>query len=235
MSSAKAETAMEPKAEAFGQRNLLSYFLHALNQPLTGLQCSMELAAAGPRPREEYVRVLREGLHLTSRMRELVEAIRELTASSPEGQRTDFDLNELIAEAASNFFPVAQQRQIDLRTRQAHRLPLRTDRGFLTAILTRTLDAALSLSQSHSHIDIVSSRQNLDACITLSWISGGVPEHSPFSRAELALLVARTTWEKAGGEWLQTQVPPACHCTLRWKLVEEASEEPGFEKIGELK
>jgi len=52
--------------------------LHALNQPLTGLQCSLELALVSPRPAEQYVRTLREGLELTGRMRVLVQAVREL-------------------------------------------------------------------------------------------------------------------------------------------------------------
>src|ERR1700676_3753274 len=64
-------------------RSPLAHLLHALNQPLTGLQCSMELALSGPRRPEECVRTLREGLELTERMRILVEAIRELTDSQP--------------------------------------------------------------------------------------------------------------------------------------------------------
>ncbi len=61
-----------------GVRSPLAELLHALNQPLTGLQCSMEVALAGPRTNEEYVQGLREGLVLTGRMRVLVEAIREV-------------------------------------------------------------------------------------------------------------------------------------------------------------
>jgi signal transduction histidine kinase len=69
-------------------RNLLAHLLHALNQPLTGLQCSLELAAASPQRREEYVRTLREGLELTGRMRILVEAIRELADTQPSDTET---------------------------------------------------------------------------------------------------------------------------------------------------
>jgi signal transduction histidine kinase len=59
-------------------RSPLEQLLHALNQPLTGLQCSMEVALAGVRTPEQYVQGLREGLVLTERMRALVEAIREV-------------------------------------------------------------------------------------------------------------------------------------------------------------
>jgi hypothetical protein len=58
--------------------------LHALNQPLTGLQCSMEVALASPRPIEYHVPRLREGLDLTERMRSLVDAIREVADGGKE-------------------------------------------------------------------------------------------------------------------------------------------------------
>ena len=65
----------------------LAQLLHALNQPLTGLQCSMEVALAGPRTLEQYVQGLREGLVLTERMRALVEAIREVADVEAELRR----------------------------------------------------------------------------------------------------------------------------------------------------
>ncbi len=59
-------------------RSPLERLLHGLNQPLTGLQCSMEVALASPRSVEYYVERLRDGLALTERMRALVEAMREV-------------------------------------------------------------------------------------------------------------------------------------------------------------
>ena len=66
------------KLEKMDARGPLAQLLHALNQPLTGLQCSMEVALASPRTVEQYAQGLREGLELTERMRALVEAIREV-------------------------------------------------------------------------------------------------------------------------------------------------------------
>jgi hypothetical protein len=43
----------------------MEQLLHGLNQPLTGLQCSMEVALAAPRTVEYYTQRLREGLELT--------------------------------------------------------------------------------------------------------------------------------------------------------------------------
>jgi hypothetical protein len=63
----------------------LTHLLHELNQPLTGLQCSLELAAVGPRTAQQYLRAIREGLGLVARMRMLVEALREVTDIAQEG------------------------------------------------------------------------------------------------------------------------------------------------------
>src|SRR5271155_2287298 len=86
------ETALEKTA----RRSPLGQLLHALNQPLTGLQCSMEVALAAPRTPEQYARGLREGLELTERMRTLVEAI--WNAAVGEEERSDgLETTDLIA------------------------------------------------------------------------------------------------------------------------------------------
>jgi hypothetical protein len=93
MSGADSAPVPQPASGTLPPQNSspLTHLLHALNQPLTGLQCSLELAVAGPRRTEQYIRTLREGLELSARMRLLVEAIRELTDTSP----TDADKSEI--------------------------------------------------------------------------------------------------------------------------------------------
>ena len=83
--SAEATAKTRPSApemsncgEAAPQFNPLAVLLHELNQPLTGLQCSLELATVGSHTPEQYVDTIRQGLDLVSRMRMLVEAVREV-------------------------------------------------------------------------------------------------------------------------------------------------------------
>src|SRR5262249_4305269 len=79
MSAAKTVLAPgEWSGEETGNLRLFAQLLHALNQPVTGLQCSLELALAGPRTERRYVDCIEGGLELTERMRHLVMAIREL-------------------------------------------------------------------------------------------------------------------------------------------------------------
>jgi signal transduction histidine kinase len=80
MNSSAVDTSRKEKAVAnkSPHRSPLAQMVHALNQPLTGLQCSMEVALARPRTVEQHVFGLHEALVLTERMRALVEAIREV-------------------------------------------------------------------------------------------------------------------------------------------------------------
>src|SRR5208282_797823 len=102
-------------------RGALAHLLHALNQPLTGLQCSLELAVAGPRPSEQYVRTLREGLELTARMRILVEAVRELAdlqTSRQESETPEVEpllLDALLRDAVTDLLPVAESKRVQIR------------------------------------------------------------------------------------------------------------------------
>ncbi|MGP0020520.1 MAG: hypothetical protein ACLPHP_18270 [Candidatus Sulfotelmatobacter sp.] len=188
-------------------RSPLAHLLHALNQPLTGLQCSLELAVAGPRPSEQYVRTLREGLELTGRMRILVEAIREL-ADAPLPDQEELEpllLDELLRTTVTDLLPVAESKAVRLLLVNRTPLPVRADRRSLATLLFRLLDSALSLATEGSDLRILAAPDREQAALVVSWTSGPLPEHSPFSRPEVGLLIARAGWERAGAEWIHTR------------------------------
>jgi signal transduction histidine kinase len=188
-------------------RSPLVHLLHALNQPLTGLQCSLELAVAGPRPNEQYVRTLREALELTGRMRILVEAIREVADAEPPDaeEREPLLLDDLLRSTVTDLLPVAETRGVHLLLVSRTPLPVRADRRSLAALLFRLLDSALSLARPGSDLRIVVAPDREQAALVVSWTAGPPPEHSPFSRPELGLLIARAGWEREGAEWTHTR------------------------------
>src|SRR5947209_4877827 len=115
--------AAQPARESTGSgRSPLEQLLHGLNQPLTGLQCSMEVALASPRTADYYAQRLREGLELTERMRGLVNAIREVVDGERERARdndrvdaTDtemFELQTLLREVMDELQPVAEVKRV---------------------------------------------------------------------------------------------------------------------------
>ncbi|MFZ0536625.1 MAG: hypothetical protein WA261_05165 [Candidatus Sulfotelmatobacter sp.] len=121
-SNAVDESQEQPTAAPESRhRSPLAQLLHALNQPLTGLQCAMEVALARPRTVEQHVLGLRESLALTERMRGLVEAIREVAEmeeadiASREGQTRGWETGELenvLREAAEDLRPVAAEKNV---------------------------------------------------------------------------------------------------------------------------
>ncbi len=191
-------------------RSPLAHLLHALNQPLTGLQCSLELAASGPRHPEQYARILLEGLELTSRMRILVEAIRELADIQDSARETfdsdaveSFQLDTLLRDTVADLLPVAESKSVRLLLLNDAPLPVRLDRGRLATLLFRFLESALTLTREGGDLRIAATSEPGHVCLVVSWLQGPPPEHSPFSRQELGLLIAQAGWEQVGATWSQ--------------------------------
>lgn len=82
----------------------------------------------------------------------------------------------------------------------------------------RLLDAALSLARPHSELQIAVAEELDAVSVAISWCPGELPEHSPFSRPELGLLVARSEWEVAGAAWSQVRSDATETCSVRFPL-----------------
>jgi signal transduction histidine kinase len=204
MSATGSQVAPEKKDTVARDRSPLSHLLHALNQPLTGLQCSLELAVAGSRTCEQYARTLRDGLELTARMRILVEAIRELADGEQPGSEAMevLSLDGLVREAAEDLRPVAEAKQVQIALLGDTSLPVRAGRQMLPAVIFRLLESALSLAEKGSVLRIAMEHQQENGRVVAGWNEAEpLPEYSPFSRPELGLLIASAGWKRLGGDW----------------------------------
>jgi len=209
----------EAQCERAGFRNPLERLLHALNQPLTGLQCAMEVALASPRTGEQYVQGLREWLELTERMRALVETIREVVdaAQAEEAGKKDsdqdaeaIDLSALLREVSEDLKPVAEAMgvRITLDCSAASSLMLAAGRPRMGGVAFRCVESMLSLADAGSELRIdagdkpqenMSQDKMKKQWIRLRWYAKA--PRAEFSRAELGLLVAQAGWERAGAKW----------------------------------
>jgi len=235
MSAARPQLAPALAQPNLNGRSPLAHLLHALNQPLTGLQCSMELAVAGPRPKDQYVRTLREGLDLVARIRLLVEALREVAelqaCSLGESSVTQFD--HALQDVLHELQPVAEARNIGLNAAIAAGLEVRAD-VHITALIFRFLDSILSLACGASDLQVTAAPERNSACLTVSWICDAPPEHSPFSRPELGLLIAQAGWEQIDAKCMQSQNGRECLWQVRIPLASAAHSENQIEN-GDLK
>jgi len=195
VSSAKAGAARgDPVA---GDSGALAKLLHALNQPLTGLQCSLELALCRPRTAGQYAACLRGGLELTERMRHLVGAMRELmeiegaAAEMPE----TIELRSLLCETVAELQPVVEEKGMRVAVDCAA-LPVDAGRRGLSASLFRVLESGIALAAPGSELSI---RSGPGPALSIGWRRAG-PAAAPgeFSPAQLGLLLAQAGLRRAG-------------------------------------
>ena len=207
------------------RQNPLSHLLHALNQPLTGLQCSLELASARLHAAEEYARTLQDALELTVRMRVLVEALREIADSeySEQTQQDRVILNDLLSTQIEDLLPVSESIDVHVRAQIGAELCVSGNRGLLCNLIFRLLDSVLSLGRKGSNLQIVAEREMSSVLIRVSSVPGSAPEFSPYSRQELGLLIAQVGWEHAGGTWNQFTRKSYHICELRLPLMAAVS------------
>jgi signal transduction histidine kinase len=212
-------------------RSPLAHLLHALNQPLTGLQCSLELAVSGPRPLDQYVRTLRDGLELAGRMRLLVEAMRELVdAQEPaEEQDCNLRLDAVLNDTVEELRPVAAARNVQLHLERTAMLPVRASWWRVRELLFRLLDSVISQAREASKVELSTTRAEGECTLSVRWIAGTPPAHSPFSAAELGLFMVQAGWERAGGDWKHTEEETLQTLTLRLPLAEILPESEHLE------
>ncbi len=198
------ETAIQ--GETKQERGILQQLLHALNQPLTGLQCSLEVALAAPRTAEHYVRTLQEGIELTGRMRALVGAIGEVaTGQEPAGSRnhdkdsaSTFALQRLIEEIVAQLAPVAEA--VDVRMAptfsSVSSIHVRVERAALAEALFRLLESAVSLARPDGEVRIEARGEPGMIAVRIEW--SAATAWGTFSSAELGVLVAQASLAHAG-------------------------------------
>lgn len=221
MSATGSQAACDKKDPVQKGRSPLAHLLHALNQPLTGLQCSLELAVASPRTSEQYTHILRDGLELTARMRVLVEAIRELAeGESQESEIIEIlSLDRLLRQTAEDLLPVAETKRVQISLSGNVVLPVRAGRQLLPPLIFRFLDSALSLTEAGGVLSIGTEQQQEEGLIVLSWNQAKrLPPYSPFSRPELGLLIASAAWKRMGADCVSQHSEHVHKVTVRFPL-----------------
>lgn len=215
------------------ERSPLAQLLHALNQPLTGLQCSMEVALASPRTVQQYAQGLREGLELTERMRMLVEAIRDVTDLQEEyprdagvqeqagsiqaSEQKATDLRGILLEASEDLRPVAETCgvRIELEFIPGSELIARAIPATARAILFRLLESAVALAEAQTALTIRVASEGTEIHLQVCWQGRRQELQSVLSRAEIGMLAVQAQWELSGGFWERRAIATGELLTLR--------------------
>jgi signal transduction histidine kinase len=94
------------------RREYLSEAFHSLSQPITALQCGLELAIAMPRSQKEYQRRIRDALQSTGSLREMMSALRELVEADDPGEDAEqIDLSGLFCSIHGSVAKIADMHE----------------------------------------------------------------------------------------------------------------------------
>jgi signal transduction histidine kinase len=222
----KAGAAQPARELPSAGRSPLEQLLHGLNQPLTGLQCSMEVALASPRTVEYYAQRLREGLELTGRMRVLVNAIREVVDGERERDTDGVDAEEtetvelqaVLRSVVDELEPVAEAKRVHMMLDADVVMCswIKGGREKLSRLIFRMLESALSQAARGSPLRIGSGdgeKSEEGAWLRIRWQAG--ERGAELSPPELGLLVAQAGWKQAGAQWLREKTDAGEAVTVR--------------------
>ncbi len=106
-----------PTTDIEWRRNFASDLFHRLSQPLTALQCSLDLSLRGTRTAEEYKATIVTALELTQRLVRISDFAREANLADDPGVRSAVDVSALLTEMADEFEPVAESKRIRFERR----------------------------------------------------------------------------------------------------------------------
>jgi hypothetical protein len=207
---------------------------HALNQPLTALHCSFELALHQPRSEQEYRNCLLAGLEKAAQASALASGIRELfEAAEPDGKSSTLLLQDQVREAVEHFLPVANDAGTAIILHGKGNFRARFDSDRLRRALFYIFDLILTLARSevltiwmkkeadahHATLEFTCKSHGARSEQRFAEIFG----EQPFSifgdcwKQRLKWMVARQLFRSAGGD-LVAKLAGSFHLLARLQL-----------------
>ena len=196
------------------RQTLISELFHALNQPLTTLRCSLELALYQQGTLEHYRECVQHALEQTGRAVHLVLSIRALVdAEDPGDGREIVQLDSKLQEVVQDFRLVAEAREVSMSLSCDSPLLLLAEPRRLQQALFNLVDSTLSGSRLGSELKIQARAATAEAVLivmlTTPEASGSgelsiVHEVEDTSREQfsgLGLAIARRIFEVASGSF----------------------------------
>lgn len=214
------------------QESLLPELLHALNQPLTSLRCSLELTLLQPRDSEEYRRRLRESLRLTEDIVVLSSGIRELLdVEQPSVEAHQVAFEKVLESSVRELLPLAEAQGIQLSLCCPDAIPVEGDSQRYLGGLLYFLGFLFSFASKSDEIRVEAKRNApwvaLDLVLTKGASQEGAanrPEKPGNARSYLRLLIARRIFEIGGGSVLVEQEKARIRLSVQLPLHREAGE-----------
>jgi hypothetical protein len=142
-------------AEWLAYRRAVSEVFHALSQPITALQCSLELTLRRARSAEELQSGLREGLENSQRLIRVLGWLRKFAEASEPKECTAVDLKKVLKNWEAEILPIAESlgKRIEIECLGANEVVANEDvvyeicmmiGDFVTASASKTIKALVA-------------------------------------------------------------------------------------------
>lgn len=144
------------------RREYLSEAFHSLSQPLTALQCGLELAVAVPRSQQEYERRVGDALQTATSLREMVAAMRELVeAEDPGEDAEEIDLGELFSSLQGSVANIAEMNDSGCELQAPHGMRIQASHEKFSKCVLFLAEQAVA-PQGCLHVKVKRSDRNLE-------------------------------------------------------------------------
>ncbi len=196
------------------RRELISDLFHALNQPLTTLRCSLELALQQPRTAKQYRDGLSVALKHAEQIAWLATGIRELLEADDADDRQVLALEVCLQETVVDLLPVAETAGVRLSFHRGSPCRVFFEPRRLRQALFHLLEYVLRGSRTAAAVNIEAAERGEEAVLVVTTSSQDVPcpqnsvagpaangseGKAPELARRLGLAIARGIFQAAGG------------------------------------
>lgn len=184
------------------RRQLLSDLFHGLNQPLTTLGCSLELALLKPQSAEQCQETIRQAGVQVEKVAQLTGHVRRMVeADDPGDPDQAVDLGRVAREVVEELSPVAESLQVRLSLCGDVDCTVWIEEIRLRQALFGLLDLVLDASREEVLLELSSKDRVAALAITSSLkdVSEEMDSHPDRLRRQVGLAVAYRVFESCGG------------------------------------
>ncbi|HVO79397.1 MAG TPA: hypothetical protein VMT28_01625 [Terriglobales bacterium] len=215
------------------RRELLSELFHALNQPLTTLRCALELGLQQPHREQSCSHTMEAALLQAESVARLTAGIRELLeADDPGDDLQAVPLDRVLREALLDWSPAADAAEITLLARDLLPCRVRFEPQRLRQALFRLLEYVLHVAPAGATVKFDLRTHERAALLSIATApkdvsrvrdavsADPVEAHGERVQRRLALAIARSALQAAGGSLVVNNSEEQCALEIRLVLAE---------------
>jgi two-component system, OmpR family, sensor kinase len=159
------------------QRRFVADAAHELRTPLTALSLQADLVEQAENPAERTAAIddLRKGIVRASH---LVSQLLTLARQEPDVQRqfTSLDLGSLVTQTASDVFPIANSKHINLQVQADQQVMIMGDEDGLRTVIGNLIDNAIRYIPEGGEIEVSVNTDDNHATLKINDTGPGIPE-----------------------------------------------------------